>query len=107
MHGNASMARRLLEGSGADQLALVAPASNFTVLHAAVLGGCTASLPQLAALCTAAGVSVDSALRLEGGSLYHVRAAPVLQVLRSLGIERPTQLPGVYDGSTPLSIAVR
>lgn len=107
MHGNASMAHRLLVGSGADQLALVAPVGNFTVLHAAVLGGCAALLPQLAAACTSAGVPVDAALQLGDAFLEFPGAAPVLELLRSWGIQRPQHWPGMHDGATPLSVAVR
>ena len=106
LNGNPSMASRLLAGSGADQLALVAPASNFTVLHAAVLSKCDALLPQLAALCTTAGVPVDAALQLGRGSMNRLKAA-IKQLLLGLGMQRPQHVPELRDGATPLSLAVK
>lgn len=107
LHGNASMARRLLAGSGADQLALTSPVGNVTVLHAAVLGNCIDLLPQLIARCTAAGISMDEPLEMEGGTLHCRWAAPVRHFFRSLGVEAPERLLGMEDGGTALSVAAR
>lgn len=107
LHGNALMVRRLLAGSGADQLALVSPVGNVTVLHAAVLGSCTDLLLQPIARCTAAGISIDEPLEMEGGTLHCRWAAPVRHFLRSLGVEAPGRWLGMEDGGTALSVAVR
>lgn len=96
----------MLAGDGADQLALLAPVCNFTVLHAAVLGGCVAVLRQFTAACAAAGVPVDAQLQLGDGVLLHPGWTPELQFFRDLGVQNPGRLAGTKQGATPLSIAV-
>ena len=107
LSGNKSMSRRLLAGSGSNQLALVAPMGNFTVLHAAVAARMTAILPHVVALCAAAGMPVDAEIHMQGGCLTGWRRfSPMWRQLSSVGGRSPYDFQGLEHQSTALSIAV-
>ena len=102
------MAQRLLAGSGVDQLKLVAPLGNVTVLHAAVAARVNVVLPQLVALCAAARVPIDAQIQMAGDCLLNgQRYSPMWRQLQSMGCRSPYDLRGVEHQATALSIAVR
>ncbi len=102
------MAQRLLAGSGAEQLALVAPVGNLTVLHAAAIGRSAGAIPQLAAACAEAGILVDAQLQIEEEFLWSgPRGSAMWRQLRSLGCKSYVSLGEVGNRATALSIAVR
>lgn len=103
LHGDASVVRRLLDIGARfkTEPPMLFPVGNFSVLHAAALGGCAAFIPAL----VAAGAPLNATLALPDGELDAAQAiAPLRQLLLACG----HPLESIEKGATTaLALAVR